>query len=116
MNTDNKTPAPAKAAQLQLADLASSCPAPAAAGSLAALAALATPARPVVNLYLTGSGNNLNFGGCQSIGHSQAYFNCSGNVGAGADTIRALTDTIAAQQRTIDHLITLLERLTAAQR
>jgi N-methylhydantoinase B/oxoprolinase/acetone carboxylase alpha subunit len=103
-------PRPADAAQL--ADLASSCPAPAAAGSLAALAALG---RPVVNLYLQGNGNNLNFGGCQSIGHSQAYFNCCGNVGAGADTIRALTDTIAAQQRTIDHLITLLERLTAAR-
>ena len=116
MSARNKTLAPADAAQLQLADLASSCPAPAAAGSLAALAAQATPARPVVNLYLTGSGNNLNFGGCQCIGNSQQYIARSGNVGAGADTIRALTDTIAAQQRTIDHLISLLEKLTAAQR
>lgn len=106
----NTLPRPADATQL--ADLASSCPAPAAAGSPAALAALATPARPVVNLYLQGNGNSLNFGGCQMIGSNQ-YSQGSGNVGAGADTIRALTDTIAAQQRTIDHLISLLEKLTA---
>ena len=113
MSARNKTLAPADAAQLaQLADLASSCPAPAAAGPLAAQA---TPARPVVNLYLQGNGNSLNFGGCQMIGSNQ-YSQGSGNVGAGADTIRALTDTIAAQQRTIDHLISLLEKLTAAQR
>ena len=112
MSARNKTLAPADAAQLaQLADLASSCPAPAAGP----LAAQATPARPVVNLYLQGNGNSLNFGGCQMIGSNQ-YSQGSGNVGAGADTIRALTDTIAAQQRTIDHLISLLEKLTAAQR
>lgn len=105
-------PRPADAADLarlaQLADLASSCPAPAAAGSLAA--------RPVINVHLTGSNNIVNLGGNQCIGNSQLYSNCSNNVGAGADTTRGLLDTIAAQQRTIDHLITLLERLTAAQR
>ena len=63
------------------------------------------PGRPIVNLYLQGSSNNLNFGGCQMIGS---------NEGAGADTIRAQAEIIAAQQRTIDRLITMLERLTIA--
>lgn len=103
----SKTPRRADAAQID-ATAASSCPAPAAAGALAA--------RPVINVVqLTGSSNIVNLGGCQMIGSNQ-YLQGSGNVGAGADTIRALSDTIAAQQRTIDHLITMLERLTAAQR
>ena len=108
----SKTPRRADAAQTD-ATAASSCPAPAAAG---ALAVQSPAARPVINVVqLTGSSNIVNLGGCQMIGSNQ-YLQGSGNVGAGADTIRALSDTIAAQQRTIDHLITMLERLTAAQR
>lgn len=64
------------------------------------------PGRPIVNLYLHGSGNNLNFGGLQCLGQS---------AGAWTDTIRTQAEIIAAQQRTIDRLITMLERQTIAQ-
>lgn len=78
----------------------------------AALADLNTGRRaqlapPVVNLYLRGSCNNLNFGGLQYLGQ---------NTGALADTIKAQAATIAAQQRTIDHLLAIIEGMTARDR
>lgn len=84
--------------------------APAAAAG--ALAPTAAQARPIVNLHLTGSNNILNFGGLQQIGQNT----CGGTDSqALAATIRAQAETIAAQQRTIDRLLSMLEKAAAAQ-
>ena len=62
----------------------------------------------VVNMYLTGC--NINNGGQQIIGH-----NTYGGADLQAETIRAQAATIAAQQRTIDRLISMLEQRTPGQ-
>ena len=111
--TTNRSKTPRRADAAQLAARASSCPAPASAG---ALAAGSPAARPVINVQVQGSNNIVNLGGHQYIGNSQINSSYSSNAVGGADTTRGLLDTIAAQQRTIDHLITMLERLTAALR
>jgi len=69
-----------------------------------ATTAAQVPGRPIVNYFLNGC--NIQQGtGTQIIagGPSQA------------DTIRTQAEIIAAQQRTIDRLITMLERQTIAQ-
>ena len=113
-------------------------PAPAAATALTieTLRAILTPAGgnavlPSLNVYLTGC--NINTGGQQVIGDSNQVIGqnngqvghnvCGGfpgtDTGAGSEvlaaTIRAQAETIAAQQRTIDRLISMLEKATAAQ-
>ena len=69
----------------------------------------------VVNMYLTGC--NINNGGQQIIGHSntQVGHNTYGGADLQAETIRAQAATIAAQQRTIDRLISMLEQRTPGQ-
>lgn len=91
-----------------------------------ALAATAGKAGlPSVNVYLTGC--NINNGGQQIVGNSNMAVGLNnGNLQVGqntcgtdsqalAATIRAQAATIAAQQRTIDRLISMLEKAAAAQ-
>ena len=73
-------------------------------------------AAPVVNIYLTGC--NINNGRNQIVGNhnTQIGQNAYGPADLSqwqAETIRAQAATIAAQQRTIDRLITILEGRTA---
>ena len=83
MNTNNSSSCPAKGAELAAAP--SRHPAPAA---------------PVVNVYLTGC--NIQQGeGIQYIAGADSR--------ALADTIKAQAATIAAQQRIIDRLLSILE-------
>lgn len=96
-------------------------PAPAGAKALADRASRhlgqLPAAAPVVNVYLTGC--NINNGGQQIIGqhNTQIGQNAYGPADLGqqwqADTIRAQAATIAAQQRTIDRLLSIVERQAA---
>lgn len=72
-------------------------------------------ARPIFNVHLNGCNNILNFGGFQQIGQNTCGAFPGADSQALAATIRAQADTIAAQQRTIDRLISMLEKAAAAQ-
>ena len=73
-------------------------------------------ARPIFNVvHLTGCNNILNIGGVQQIGQNSFGAGPGTDSQALAATIRAQADTIAAQQHTIDRLISMLEKATAAQ-
>lgn len=87
------------------------CPAQRTGSPAAQLAAA-----PVVNIYLTGC--NINNGRNQIVGNHNTLIgqNAYGPADLSqwqAETIRAQAATIAAQQRTIDRLITILEGRTA---
>lgn len=79
-------------------------------------AATGQAARPIYNVvHLNGCHNILNLGGVQQIGQNSFGAGPGTDSQALAATIRAQAETIAAQQRTIDRLISMLEKAAAAQ-